>query len=451
MVHFRNRVLLIISFILSVFSTFAQRTTREEIKNKFVKADTNQALVLIELAEQYQSTKPDSALIAAQAALTISEQLKYAKGTARSLDLIASAFNIVGNYPKALEYYILSLKIEEQRNRPRNLAVALMNIGTVYLHQKDYRMALSYTFSADSVLVARKVPAMRKYALLNIGDIYEKFNKLDSARDYTNAAYYLALQEDDLNMSGTALNNIGNISYRLGQYEFALKTYRQALPLLIQTNDEDFVCETSIGLAKTFTALNKNDSALYYGRRAYALARQDGFLRRIQESSSFLTNYFEGIKNFDSAYEYQRVLMATKDSLNSIEHIRKAQLLTFNEQQRQTEIANSKIKEAYDLKQRLQFIGIGVLIPNIFILSFYLRKRKVKPKIIEFLGLVSVLMFFEYITLLLHPIVQNLTYHVPLFELIVFSIIAAILTRIHHTVEHWFLTKINSKKMNAHH
>ena len=440
-------LLVLITFFTS-FCAIAQQNKIDSLRQliKKEKVDTNSVFLLWNLAQLYQDNKPDTAMILAEQAYNLSKKIKYIEGESRSVNQIANAYNRVGNYPKALEYYIRKLKIEEQRNHPENLAIAYMNIGSVYLFQEEFRKALDHTFLANKIITDEKITRLRKYSLLNIGDIYEKYNKLDSAMEYSNLAYQAALQDGDENITGTALNNLANICLKRNYFDLALSNYRKALPLLLKTGDDDVLCETTLGLAKTFLKINQSDSAVYYARLSFTISKIDGFLQRNLHASTFLKEYFNSKNLIDSAYKYQQEMLVVKDSINSTERIKQGQLIAFNEQVRQQDLAALKLKNKLELRQRLQYIGIGVLLPFIFLITLYLRKKKVKPRYIEYLGLISLLMFFEYITLLLHPFVVNVTNHVPLFELVVFSTLAALLTRAHHRVEKWFIIRVASRK-----
>ena len=39
------------------------------------------------------------------------------------------------------------------------------------------------------------------------------------------------------------------------------------------------------------------------------------------------------------------------------------------------------------------------------------------------MGIISLLLLFEYLTLLLHPMIANLTHHKPVLELLIFVVI----------------------------
>ena len=77
-------------------------------------------------------------------------------------------------------------------------------------------------------------------------------------------------------------------------------------------------------------------------------------------------------------------------------------------------------EEKEELHQKLQLLAIGILIPVFFLVSMYISRKKVHKKVVEFSGIVSLLLLFEYITLLIHPIVAETTHHSPFLEIIIF-------------------------------
>jgi hypothetical protein len=62
--------------------------------------------------------------------------------------------------------------------------------------------------------------------------------------------------------------------------------------------------------------------------------------------------------------------------------------------------------------------------------------------VIKALGILSLLFLFEYLTLWLHPTVAELTGHKPIFEIMIFVALAAILIPLHHRTEHWLVERL---------
>ena len=87
--------------------------------------------------QEYVVFKPDTALLLAQQAYKLATKIKDEKSQSRALNVIATVYNKTANYPKALNFYIKVLKIEENKKDPEFLASTLLNIATVYHSQGD--------------------------------------------------------------------------------------------------------------------------------------------------------------------------------------------------------------------------------------------------------------------------------------------------------------------------
>ncbi len=130
------------------------------------------------------------------------------------------------------------------------------------------------------------------------------------------------------------------------------------------------------------------------------------------------------------------------DSVNSKSKIRESQVISSNEQYRQLEMEEIRRREKAERFQQLQMLLIAIFIPGFFLLTLLLSRINVPIKFIRLLGVISLLFLFEYLTLLLHPTVAKLTHHTPVYEILIFVVIAAILIPMHHRLEHWLIHKL---------
>lgn len=181
----------------------------------------------------------------------------------------------------------------------------------------------------------------------------------------------------------------------------------------------------------------------------YQLASKNEFLARAVDASAFLVKLYKSQDKIDSAFAYQEIMINLSDTIDSKERAKEVQSITIAEEMRQKEIVEAREKEAEERKQKLQLLAIGILIPIFFFISIFLSRRKVNKKLIEFSGIVSLLMLFEYLTLFIHPFVAEKSHHSPLIEIVVFVVIASLLTPAHHRVEHWLINKLS--KIREHH
>jgi NADH:ubiquinone oxidoreductase subunit 3 (subunit A) len=73
------------------------------------------------------------------------------------------------------------------------------------------------------------------------------------------------------------------------------------------------------------------------------------------------------------------------------------------------------------------------------------RSIIVSHNIVEFAGVVILLVVFEFINLLLHPFLQSVTHDSPVFMLLALVAIAVLIVPFHHRLEKW-TQKIGRKK-----
>ena len=410
--------------------------------------DSNRVTYLWRMADYAGIYNPDTAILLAQEALSLARTIKYVEGESRSLGILANTFMRIGNYPRALDYNFQKLKIEEQRIKPRNMMSVLMNIGIVYMYQEEYRKALSYYFRADSIIQSAKLDAYRYHGNINIGDTYDRLNILDSAFYYYSRALGEAKILNNQNYIGTSETGLGHLYRKQSDYLLSLEHYKSAIVNLGATDDNDLLCEAHLGLAKLYFLFNNFDSAVTHAKTSYNLGQSGGFISRQLDAVKQLSDIYKKTKNIDSAFAYVNIEKVLNDSVYSRERIRGLGILSSDEQLRQSEMAEAKSKEEEERKQRLQLMFIGIFIPAFFMLTLFLSRVKLHIRVIKLLGILSLLIFFEYLTLLLHPTVAKLTNHTPVLEILIFVAAAAVLIPLHHRAEHWLIRKLLHKHIH---
>jgi tetratricopeptide (TPR) repeat protein len=442
------RFIIICSFI--IFFTprsFAQSTKIEHLSRllSVEKTDSNKVTLLWQLAEQYQSFKPDTSLQLAQKALLLAQRIKFTEGESRSLALLATSQYLLGDYSKALNNYMLKLKIEEKRNSPRNYASALNNIGITYILLEDYSNALEYLYRADSTVneTHGKPKEELKYKIqVNLGEAYYRMKIPDSASAYFNNALNLAKFSGDSASIGAAILGGANVLALKNETQNALPYYRNAYSYLYGKPDADILCEVSLGMAKAFEKLGVNDSAIYYGNMSYSLAEKSKFLTRQLDAALFLSGVNNKSRKYDRALSYLEQSVQLKDSVMGHEKIKAAMNLSMNEKLRQEEMTEQKIRDKKARFQQLQLLIIAICIPMLFLITLLVSRIKINRKLVTFMGIISLLFLFEFLTLLLHPIVADITHHIPILELLIFVCIAALIVPAHHRLEHVLINKL---------
>jgi tetratricopeptide (TPR) repeat protein len=453
-----KKYLFTILFLLLVTAAFSQKTIADSLRKSLtaVATDTGRVSVMWNLANAMNKYDPDSALIISQEALYLAQKIGYKEGESKSIGILGNTFLKIGNYTRALELYIQKLKLEEKRKSPRDLASALMNIGIVYRFQKEYRKALEYYGKADSVITQLNVGPLKYNIVLNLGDVYDLLDRSDSALMYFNKSLELANKPEDYKSPedykksnkpddykiGKSLTGLGHSYRKLESYQQSLINYQNSFAYLQAANDDETYCESMLGLAELYRLMKKSDSSLYYAKQSLSLAKKDGLVPLELEAAEFLVEHYKEKRNIDSAFAYINKVHDLNDSVNNNSQIRQLQVLSSDEQFRQLELKESRRIAKVERSQQLQMLLIAIFIPGLFLITLLLSRVKLHLQAIRLLGVLSLLFFFEYLTLLLHPTVANLTNHTPVYEILIFVALAAVFIPAHHRLEHWLIHRL---------
>jgi tetratricopeptide (TPR) repeat protein len=425
-------------------SQFAQTSDAERFSQQLEKEniDSKRIPLLDSLARAYSLFNPAKGILTAQEAYNLAHKTNSKIEELHALGFMANSYNNIGNYNQALEMFLKQEVLAEKANIPASIASALMNIGIIYTQQSDYKKALPYYLKSDSIIKANKLTKIEYNSFQNLGDLFDRLNKNDSALLYYNKAFQIAIEENNSEYLGGSYIGLGNCLIKLKDFQKGKLYYSLALEKLKVAKDDDLYCEGALNLAYVHLLENQKDSALKLAWEVFHIAEKDSFPSRLKDACVFLSNIHKISGRYDSALYYKEREIIIQAQTNSQEKVKAFQYKTFNEEIRQAELAEAKKKEAEERSKQLQLMLIGIFIPIFFLLTLFLSKKKIHVKAIKTLGIISLLLLFEYLTLLLHPFVVSITNHTPIFELLIFVCIAALLIPTHHRVEHWLIEKL---------
>ena len=432
-------LLLLLIFCFSAES-FAQLSVKDSLKILLQKEkqDTGRVMLLTELAYAHYTNKPDTTIILALEALSLSQRIGFVKGQAASLNRIGSAYAVLGNRHKAMEVFLKALKLSEKINYINGISRNLNNIGLIYHKQGEYHQAIDYYLKAKKL--NEQLGNNREIAinLNNLCRSYIELKQYDSAKICAQQIYQVTGRE--------AFGLIGKIYSVTGQKKLALEYYRLDIPFARQAENNNVLGLVFLEMAKLFENKGQMDSTLFYAHQAFEINRNARFTEGTLNASSFLSSFYENRGNADSGFFYIKIAKAANDTLFSQEKVNQLHSLGFDEKLRQMEITAVELKQAEDRRHNLQFAALAIGLITFIILFFALsRSIIVKTKFIEFFGVLLLLAVFEFINLFIHPYLDQATNHSPVLMLLILIVIGALLVPLHHKLEKWITNIIVEK------
>lgn len=359
--------------------------------------------------------------------------------------ILGHGYRLAGNNIKGLDFHHKALALAEKSGNNSLLAMVENQMAHIYKDREENEKAINLYLSALKHSLQGKNEKLRNWPLLNLGAVYLDANKLDSSLMFSQRAYESCIRMNDKSALGYILTNLGGVQSKLGNAQLAITYYYMAIDELSDTSMIRHLCISYTGLAEHYQRNNQTDSCIVYAKKAISLVNNTVFYYLSNKPAKLLFEIYQD-KNCDSTLKYVKIFKTANDSLYNKKANQQIQLMTFDEDLRQQELAAEKIHEAELRRQNLQYAGIAVGIFTFFILfSLLSHSVIVNIKLISFLGVLGLLMVFEFINLLLHPFLEKVTNHSPILMLLALVVIASLLIPLHHKLEKWIKVRMTEK------
>lgn len=438
------------SFLLAVLCylmVYQKAFAQDSIAKKLLEASTDTAKVgiLCDASFDYLNVKIDSALYFANEALRISQNGNDLEGASRSLNALGNVLLQTGQEDKALETYLMALKKAEMAEAEPRIAQSLSNIGTVYLNRGDYRLPLDYFNKAKSINEKHQDFDKLTINFVNMGICYQYLDMPDSALFLLNEALEISRKQNLTELENSVLYYMGKVYEDKRDLKMAKNYFLSSMEKSALSKNKTLLSSALLGIGHIYQK-EQLDSALLYTKMAYEIAAENQYNVMTLNAAGSLYEIFLAQNKTDSSLKYLKIKYDLKEAFFNNEKTKQIQNLTLQEQFRQIEIANEKELQRKLRIQNMQYLGIASFIIALFALLILLSRSKIKPQIIEYIGLVALLIFFEFLSILLDPLIAKWANHKPIFNLIILVSIAIVLVPCHHFLEKWIKNKLVKKK-----
>ena len=438
------------AFVMLFITTncFSQNDPRIDSLKKLLatpKEDTVTVARYIELAAATYFFD-DSSLSYLNKAYDLSRKLSWKRGEAQSLAARGLRLGVTGDGTIGLRDLLESAQISEDLNDSLLLVRCLNALGLIYLTTEDYQRSLAYLSRAHSLAKSLRHEGWIQATAGNIGDLYVRTQIADSSLFYYNLTYQIANTSKNQSHLAWSLNGLGATHLLLRNYDIALSHLYQGLDYAKNSQSQFIVLGfITNNLAKTYLANGNKDSSIHYSRATTEYGKVSKYDPTTLEAYKLLATAFKGA-NADSASKYFELAYNLKDSVTSATKRNGIANMSYNEERRQQDLLAQREKEKEERKRNIQFASIGIGLISFMILALLLtRSIIVKSGLVRFLGVVTLLLVFEFINLLIHPFISDLTHHSPIWMFLIMVSIAAMLVPAHHKLEHWITNQLVEK------
>jgi len=432
--------------IILFFTTAANAQNTDSLVSLIFKEKTDSSRIhrFYSLYEQLIGSDPAKAIEGHQQLLELAKKNKSRIMETIVLSELGDLFAMAGATVQGTRVLLDAVKMAEATGNPQVIGIAYQNLAVATgdpVKSKEYNQkAFHYSSLAGD-------PIFTYIELRNFGSFYmhpEHF-QLDSALYYAERSYRFAIaQKIDPKYYAASLLLLSKIHLKSGNDSLALRYIRSVENLACTQADNIALSSIYRYYTDYYLAIGKKDSAIFYANESLDFTKHSFILYR-QAPANALRLLYAG-RNTDSALKYTNLYDSIKDSLSSVQALQQVQAMTFEETRRQEKLEEERLKAKEERRHNLQYAGIAIGF-IVFAILFLLFSHSViaGPRLIKNLGILSLLIVFEFFNLLIHPYLEELTHHSPVIMLGFLVCLAALLIPLHHKLEHWVIHKLTEK------
>ncbi|MBP7808538.1 MAG: tetratricopeptide repeat protein [Bacteroidia bacterium] len=256
--------------------------------------------------------------------LKLNEELKNSEGLANVLINLGGIYKISGDIKAAMDCFERALKYHEQNNDKTGMAHALTYIGLTYKHQGNIPKALEYyTKSLHLREEIKDKPAISN-SLNNIGTLYRELGDVNKAIDcYTKSLKIQEEIKDDYGLS-YCLINIGNIYQDKENLEEALKYYTKGLEIQKKINDLNGMSHSLNNIGTVYQHLKNDEKALDYYSQSLKIQEEINDKSGMATSLNNIGGIYFSLKKYDKALEFCNKSLLLSEELGFPSNIKNA-------------------------------------------------------------------------------------------------------------------------------
>ena len=313
----------IISFCL-VLTAVAQRSGPAHVLDSLLKVlatskeDTSKAMLLLTLANLYETNNQDSAEYYLQKGKALSEALKFDKGIYYYYQQGTVLSYTKGNYTKALDESNKGLEMARKLKDTLKVITMLNNLGIISAYQGNYQGQLEYALQVKDAVESVKDSSMLSGAYHNLANCYHNLGQFRKAVETSGYSIYVNGLFSEKNMYiNRVYATLGQSYEGLRMADSALFYYSIAIKESVRLNDK--YAEGSIYgyMCNLYAGMNRFGDMLKAAEKSLSLSKELQS-RQMMASSLYNIAYAQFLNNNNKeAYKSikEALSIAVADSL----------------------------------------------------------------------------------------------------------------------------------------
>jgi len=327
--------------------------------------------------------------------LRLDEELGDKPGIANSIQNLGAVYLSIGQIENALDCFLKSVKLFEELKDDNGKSYAYNNLGFIHENLDEKEKALDYYYKALKLREKTGNKQGIAESCNSIGSILTSKNRLDEAETYLLRGFNLCLEIGDKENAAATLTSLAIITHARGDFKEALFQFEGALNISEEVEHKLGIAATTNNIAAIFFEMGDLKTAQKFAERSLAVAEDLGFPENISNAAQRLSLIYDHQYKFKEAYSMHLLYKRMDDSLNSMTNkkasTQKHMQYEFDKKEMAVKAEQEKkdILAAEKTQQSRIIIGIvsACILLGLFFLFFIFRSYRLKKRANSELGL----------------------------------------------------------------
>jgi signal transduction histidine kinase len=282
----------------------------------YVAEDTAKVNAYVAIAKHFLSANDDSAFYYASKGKELAAKIGFLPGISASAHTMGLIYFDLGNEGKALEFFLLALRISEENKDKAGMAKGYNNVGLILSNQGMIDKAMDYY--QKSLKVEEEIGNQKGIAQScnNIGLLYGNKSDFPQALKYSMRSLKIYEQLGDKPGLARIYNNIGIIFRDRKDYASALEYYSKSLEIEEELGNKYGIAQSSYNIAviHQITGNITESNSLADKVLNLVTVEKDPYL--VSKTASLKSENSEKSGDFKAALKYLKLSKAIDDSLS---------------------------------------------------------------------------------------------------------------------------------------
>ena len=356
---------------------------------------------------------------------------------------IGVSFSITNDINGALKHHNLALDHYARARDTLWMGACCKEIAILYQRVGDNDGTIRYMRKA---LAYGMPPGIRSRGMGTLAQYYLGRGELDSALYYAQKVDMVRSPADDPWGYAHANGALAAVYAARQEQDLAELHFKRTIAAADSFQLPVPFIKYAAGYSTLLTEQGRTVEALAIAQSGFRAAEGVRAPSLMEKAADALADAYYANGMADSAFVYAKRCIAYRDSVTATQNRSQLKSQLFAQQIKDIEDAKLRAEELAARSRNIQFgiIALIVITLLVFLLAIS-RTSVVGAKTIKNLSLVALLLLFEFINLLLSPLLGDVFDQSPLLILLAMVIIAGLLIPLHHRMEKFITNMLVSK------